>query len=443
MFKQTHFLKILTLALSLLSLTLFAQQPVAPLTSAEKKLVIDSICGRLTDVYIYPEAARKMVSVLSIKYHNGDYDIISDPSRFASKLAADLADVSQDRHVNITFDPAWVQASRKVMSKKDSLELVNRDFPNARADNFGFRKVAILDGNIGYLNLTKFYDPEMGGETAAAAMGFLSNTDALIIDLRQNDGGRADMVQLIASYLFDPDPVMIVDIYSRAGDEHRQDWTLPYVPGKRMADKPLYLLIGQATFSAAESFCYFLKNRRRGILVGQATGGGAHPVHHQMLTERFTIFIPFARPIDPITKSDWQGIGVTPNIAVAEKEALVVAHTDALKRVLKSQPENRNASWALAAMNVQVHPVSVSETVLKSYAGSYSGGIRTLTFEKGKMYVQRTGEPRYELVPLTSDTFSIPEMPYLQIKMTLENGKTIGLERQYNDGSVLKELKDK
>lgn len=422
---------------------LYGQSAQLPLTEAEKKMVIDSISKRLADTYIFPEAAQRMVLALSAKARKGDYKAIAVPSQFAAKLAADLVDVSHDQHINISFDPAWVQASKKTISKKDSIEMINRDFPNARADNFGFRKVAILDGNIGYLNLTRFYDPAAGGETAVSAMNFLSNTDALIIDLRQNDGGRGDMVQLIASYFFDPDPVMIVDIYSRAGDQHRQDWTLPYVPGKRLADKPLYLLTGKATFSAAESFLYFLKNRKRATLIGQPTGGGAHPVQHVMLTDRFTMFIPYARPIDPITKTDWEGTGVNPHIVVPENEALLAAHVAALEGIMKGQAENRNAAWALAALKAQISPVVLSDARLKSYTGSYSGGIRNLSFEKGKLYVQRSGGPRYELVPLTSDSFYIPEMPYLQIKVILEKGKIIGLERHYNDGSILKDLKDK
>ncbi|MDR6784989.1 hypothetical protein ABIE26_003687 [Pedobacter africanus] len=422
---------------------LYAQKPQLPVTEAEKKLVINAISKTLTDMYIFPEVAQKMVSALSARSNSGAYDALTSPSQFAAKLAADLVDVSHDQHINISFDPAWVQASKKAISKKDSLQLINRDFPNARADNFGFRKIAILDGNIGYLNLTRFYDPATGGETVVSAMNFLSNADALILDLRQNDGGRGDMVQLIASYFFDPDPVMIVDIYSRADDQHRQDWTLPYVPGKRLAGKPLYVLTGQATFSAAESFIYFLKNRNRAILVGQPTGGGAHPVRHTMLTDRFTMFIPYARPIDPITKTDWEGTGVSPHIAVPEKEALTVAHINALEGLLKGRIENRNAAWALEALKARVNPVLLPDAILESYTGSYSGGLRNLTFEKGKLYLKRVGEPKYELVPLNSNTFYIPEMPYLQIKITTVNGKIIGLERHYNDGSILKDLKDR
>jgi hypothetical protein len=442
MHKKNYHFKILTLVFLLFSMTLFAQDPVASLTTTEKKQVIDSIVKRLTDVYIFPEAAQKMVAALSAKFIKGDYNAISSPSQFAGKLAADLVDVSHDRHINITFDPAWVQASKKVISKNDSLELLKRDFPNARADNFGFRKVEILDGNIGYLNLSRFYDPAMGGETAVSTMNFLSNTDALIIDLRQNDGGRGDMVQLIASYFFEPDPILILDIYSRAGNEHRQDWTLPYLPGKRIADKPLYLLTGPGTFSAAESFVYFLKNRKRATLVGQTTGGGAHPVQHQMLTDRFTIFTPYARPIDPITKTDWEGTGVKPHIAVPEREALLIAHISALEQVLKDPGQNLSATWALEALKARVNPVAVPQAVLKSYTGSYGAGTRRLTYEKGKLYVERAGESKYELIPLTMDTFYIPETPFLRIRMNVENGKTIGLTRQYNEGSNLKDPKD-
>ncbi|MGK6344398.1 S41 family peptidase [Chryseobacterium sp. DT-3] len=441
MHRRIHFL-ILILALLPFSLTLYAQKPATELMAAEKKLVIDSVSKKLKDIYIFPEVAQKMVTMLSAKYNNGDYDAITDPAQYASKLAMDLENVSQDRHINITFDPAWVQASKKAMTKKDSLDLASRDFPNARADNFGFKTVNILDGNIGYLNLTRFYDPAMGGETVTSAMNFLANTDALIIDLRENGGGRGDLVQLVASYFFDSKPIMIADVYSREDNQHRQDWTLPYVSGRRMIDKPLYLLVGPATFSAAESLCYFLKNRKRAILVGQVTGGGAHPVHHQMLTDRFTIFVPYARSIDPVTNTDWEGTGILPHITVPEKEAMTVAHIAALEGLLKGQAENRSTTWALAALKAHIKPVIIPEATLKSYTGSYAGGIRKLTYEKGELYVQRSGEPKYKLIPLTVDTFHILEIPYIHIKINVENGKSVSLVRRYRDGSNLKDSKD-
>lgn len=421
----------------------YSQQSVVALTSTEKKQVIAAIKQKMTDIYIYPETGRAMNATLSALEKKGSYDRITDPGAFAAKLREDLVAVSHDRHLNITFDPDWVQASKKILSKQDSLELIHKDFPNARADNFGFKDLRILDGNIGYLNLTKFYDPALGGETAAAAMNFLNNTDALIIDLRHNGGGYGDMVQLVASYLFDTEQVLILDLYSREDDRHKQDWTLPYVQGKRMPEKPVYVLIGPETFSAAESFTYFLKNRKRATIIGEKTGGGAHPVHHQALTGRFTIFIPYGRPIDPITKTDWENTGVLPDIAVSAKNALLNAQVKALDSLLVTVQNNTNAAWALAPLKAQQHPVVIPQGALLSYAGSYSGGVRKLLLEDGKLYFQRAGQSRYALEPLTDDLFMVPEIPYLRIKISRQNDKVTGFIRLYQDGSNFTENRDK
>ena len=418
------------------------QQSVMPLTATEKKQVIGTIIQKMTDIYIYPERGRKMNDALSALEKKGTYDQITDPAVFAAKLREDLVAVSHDRHLNITFDPDWVQASKKTLSKQDSLELIHKDFPNARADNFGFKEVRILDGNIGYLNLTKFYDPALGGETAAAAMNFLNNTDALIIDLRHNGGGYGDMVQLVASYLYSTEQVLILDLYSREEDRHKQDWTLPYVPGKRMPDKPVYVLTGPETFSAAESFTYFLKNQKRATVIGEKTGGGAHPVHHQVLNGRFTIFIPYGRPIDPITKTDWENTGVIPDLAVPAKDALLTAQVRALDSLLATQPANANAAWALAPLKAAQHPIVIPPAVLRSYAGSYSGGVRKLLLEDGKLYFQRSGQSKYTLQPLAIDLFRVTEIPYLRIKISKQGDKVTGFIRLYQDGSSFTENRD-
>src|SRR5207248_11591709 len=122
-----------------------------------------------------------------------------------------------------------------------------------RAVNYGFRKVELLAGNIGYIDLIGFAPADVGWETAAAAMRFVADTDALIIDLRDNQGGSPEMVALICSYLFDNQfqSVHLNDIYSRVDNATHQFWTLPYVPGKRYADKPVYVLTGKQTFSSA------------------------------------------------------------------------------------------------------------------------------------------------------------------------------------------------
>jgi C-terminal processing protease CtpA/Prc len=181
-----------------------------------------------------------------------------------------------------------------------------------------------------------FADPDICGPTATAAMNFLASSDALIVDLRQNGGGEPAMVALICSYLFDQ-PTHLNDLYERKGDTTAQYWTLPYVPGKRLAGKPVFVLTSSRTFSGAEEFTYNLKNLKRATIVGETTGGGAHPVSGHKIDEHFSIGVPFARAINPISKTNWEGAGVEPDVKAPGAEALDVAKKLAMEAVRKAR----------------------------------------------------------------------------------------------------------
>ena len=100
------------------------------------------------------------------------------------------------------------------------------------------------------------------------------------------------------------------------------------VLGKRFVDKPVFVLTSKATFSAAEGFSYALKNLKRATLIGETTGGGAHPVEPHRIDDNFFIIVPSGRSISPITKTDWEGTGVEPDVKVPAASAL----DEALKR---------------------------------------------------------------------------------------------------------------
>jgi len=173
---------------------------------------------------------------------------------------------------------------------------------------------------------------ELGGETAAAAMNLLANTDALIIDLRKNGGGDPAMVQLVCSYLFSQ-RTHLNDIYSRPDNRTEEFWTKTDMPGKPYGDKPVFVLTSSRTFSGAEEFSYNLKNLNRATIVGETTGGGAHPVNARRLGKDFLIMVPFARAINPITKTNWEGTGVKPDVEVPAAQALKVAHLLAVRAI--------------------------------------------------------------------------------------------------------------
>ena len=180
---------------------------------------------------------------------------------------------------------------------------------SARIDNYGFKEARILDGNVGYLKFNYFSAAQEAFQVAVGAMAFLANCDALIIDLRENGGGNPEMIQLLSSYFFAGEPRHLNSFYYRLDEKTEQYWTLPYVPGSKLAETDLYILTSSYTFSGAEEFTYNLKNMKRATIVGETTGGGAHPVKMEILNDDFIISVPYARAVNPISKTNWEGDG--------------------------------------------------------------------------------------------------------------------------------------
>jgi retinol-binding protein 3 len=191
-------------------------------------------------------------------------------------------------------------------------------------DNCAFDKVEILPNNIGYIKFNAFMDASFCGPTVVAAMGFVAHSDAVIFDLRQNGGGQPAMVTLVASYLFDQ-PTHLIDIYNRKEDSTTQNWTLSYLPGPRLTRQPVFVLTSKRTFSGAEEFAFDLKNQKRATIVGETTGGGAHPVSGHPVGDYFMVGVPFAKSLDPVTKTNWEGTGVEPDVKVPADDALTTA----------------------------------------------------------------------------------------------------------------------
>lgn len=227
----------------------------------------------------------------------------------------------------------------------------------AARQNFGFAKVERSAGNIGYMDVRNFPPVAVAADTAAAAFSFLANTDALIVDVRNNSGGQPGMVAFVSSYLFTA-PTHLNDLYNRLTGETRQSWTLPYVPGKRFTGKDVYVLTSPRTFSAGEEFAYTLKHLKRATVIGENTEGGAHLVTPRRITDHFTMAVPVGRPINPVTKSNWEATGVEPDVRVSSADALTIAHLRALEAQQQRLPADaimlRNeVASAIAALKTQ------------------------------------------------------------------------------------------
>lgn len=428
----------------LLASQLSAQQKVEPLTPKEQQTVVDSISSKLNATYVFPEIAMKMVSNIESKLRNGNYKSILDPQEFATTLTTDLQAISNDKHLRVTFAPERIAEQQQTITVEDSIAYLNRYISNMKRNNFGFKEVKIMAGNIGYLDLRSFSNVEYAGETAVSAMNFLSNTDAIIIDLRNNGGGSPAMIQLITSYLFGSDPVHLNNFYWRPSDQNSQTWTLPHVSGTRSPDTPVYVLTSGRTFSAAEEFSYNLKHLKRATLVGETTGGGAHPGGSVVATDRFMVWVPTGRAINPITNTNWEGTGVSPHIKTPAADALDVAYTKALELLIKnSKEENLKAfyEWPLAKLSLKTNPVTLDAKSLKAFAGTY--GPRIVTFKNGKLFYQRGSGTKYELLPYSNNEFILKGLDSFRIRFLAEGNKITALQGLYENGRTDKNAKGK
>ena len=310
------------------------QAPTAPpdvtIDAATRTQVIEAALKRLNEAYVFPEVAAKMEQAVRQRISAREYDQITSAKELANKLTEDLQVVSKDKHLRVRYShrPIPVMPERKEPTAEE-LERMQRELSRI---NYGFEKLERLPGNLGYVEFRGFTDPKGGADTVAAVFNFLANTDALIIDLRRNGGGRPEMVALISSYLFGPEPVHLNSLYWREGNRTQDFYTQKDVAGKRYGNKDVYVLTSNYTFSAAEEFTYNLKNLKRVTIIGETTGGGAHPGGGARLHDHFSMFVPSGRAINPITKTNWEGTGVEPDIKVPADQALKVAQLTALKK---------------------------------------------------------------------------------------------------------------
>jgi hypothetical protein len=304
----------------LIALALLASLPPATDVKVDAALlarVLDGIEAKLAEFYVDPDLAEKMIVAMRRHQQNGEYSGISDGETLAFRLTKDLRAVSGDRHLRVFV-------SARPLPQRDPSEddpPSEDDRSHLLAENCGFERVEHLPNNIGYVKLNFFGAPSVCGPTATAAMGLVANADALILDLRENRGGEPAMVSYVLSYLF-ANRTHVNDIWERKTNKTTEFWTKPEVPGKKFLGKPVYVLTSRLTFSGGEEFAYDLKALKRATIVGEATGGGAHPTAPKRLDEHIGIKVPVERAINPVTHTDWEGTGVQPDIQVPAVLAL-------------------------------------------------------------------------------------------------------------------------
>ncbi len=382
------------------------------LTAETRKTIVENISGLLEENYAFPEAVPKMAAYIREKLEQGSYDGIVDASEFSRMLTVDLQNVSQDLHLGVLYRPEMAAELAKHEQAQDADEDTQAQlWAQCGSDNYGFKRVEHLPGNIGYVDIRQFAPVSQGGEKAVAVMGFVADSDALIFDLRQNGGGDPFMVQLIESYLFAGEPKLLLTMYERPLDRHQQIWTLSHVPGKRLPNVPVYILTSGSTFSGGEDFAYTLKHLGRATVVGEVTGGGGHVVDFKVVHEGFIISLPTGYPTHPVTKSNWEGTGVEPDISVPRKDALRTTHIHALESLIEKSQDGeqiRRLRWELERVKITYAPPTVPEAILSRYVGKYGNWVVAL--RDGVLFTSRENRrDDLELIPMSETSFIVDD----------------------------------
>jgi retinol-binding protein 3 len=324
-------------------LGLFAQIRIDPdakplvITPEQRTAAAKAILKLFDEGYVFPEKASDVRKTIEAKLSDKEYEAITTGQALAEKLTSDIVAITKDKHVRVrcSTEKLPVSGRRPEPSAAERKQMQEE----MRSRNAGFVKVERLPGNVGYLRLDGFMQPEAGKEPLAASMQFLKNTDALIIDLRYNGGGTPMMVRDVCSYFFDEHPVLLNRMFFRQGNRTEEFYTHPTVPGPKYLNKEVYVLTSAFTFSGAEECAYNFQTQKRATIVGETTGGGAHPGGMMPVADHYLIFIPNGRAVNPITNTNWEGVGVKPEVEAGAEKALETAHQLAIKKLMSSKDE--------------------------------------------------------------------------------------------------------
>lgn len=323
-----RFVNRLAILATVLALQSQASLHADPINRQQRTAVLTEAARMIETRYSLRDRAASVAAALRADAAADRFRDIAEAGAFADAVSARLQEVSRDGHLALDYAPATPAGQ----ATTPAFEAAEMERWYGAHLNHGFEKIERLPGNIGYLDLRVFAPNNMAGDVTAAAMTILAQSDALIIDLRQNGGGSG--IALMAAYLFDGGTHPLSGVYDRVSDKVTTENTPQWVPGRRFGStKPVYILTSRRTFSAAEAFAYDLQALRRATIVGEPSGGGANPFEYRPIGAGFFLSLSEQTSINPITGGNWQDVGVRPDLAVPADQALQAALAHARERL--------------------------------------------------------------------------------------------------------------
>jgi hypothetical protein len=384
--------------------------PLRAAPATEPRAVVEQVATLIENNYFDATRSAAIAEDLRTQARSGRFDSLRDPRDLATAVTARLQ--PRDHHFRLSWSPAAAPPDSANPGPAQSLETLER------RNAYGFRRVEMLPGALGYIDLRTFADfsftksNEPARQAADAALALISSADGVIIDLRNDSGGSPNMVGYLVSAFTPPDANIYNTFRQRdtAGSERpKQPYSHPRL------DVPLYILISGRTASAAESTAYTLQAAKRAVIVGEISAGAANPGGEFPVGGGFNIFISTSAAINPITGTNWEGVGVKPDVPVNPEKALERAEILALEAMLAQDPNSVETRWVLEALQAEAAPPSSPKPPLTDYVGTYTGGA-SIVVQNGELGLRRERRPPWPLVSIHGDMFAVRDEPYRRVQ---------------------------
>ena len=419
MFKQTGTFRALATVGALVCTTALANAQAASLDAATRREVIDTITAQVERIYVDADTGRMIAAKVRDRFRAGGYDSVADPARLSQLLTADLRSVNHDLHLNVSYSTGNPGGGGRAGG--GALGFLGK------SNHFALGRVDVLPGNIGYMEVNGFSVDQAARDAIVGALKYLQTTDALILDLRRNRGGDANLVNFLISHFTGPDTLASLTVKIRQGNRVFTRYTLASVPGPRRPDVPLYVLTSRATGSAGEDCAFVLKNLKRATVIGDRTAGAGHNVSIVPSGHGFQTGISFSRVSDARTGQEWEQVGVQPDVKVDVNTALDVAQSMALKAIgAKADDAIRPAiEQLLETVDARVRGHEVPAAKLASYVGEYDGNRRLFVSNNKLMYEAPIGGLAEPLVPISDSVFVASTQARLTFSRDANGGTTL------------------
>lgn len=401
--------------------------------------LIASINASLKTNYVFPDKAQGISKALTAQAKANAYAKVSkDPQKLARQIQADMNKIYQDPHMLVEYNPDFALRDQGVvkLSQEEIKQAQNHD----KEINYLFKKVEYLPGSIGYVAFNGFVEHVAGAKPIiASALGFLANSKAIILDLRENGGGEPEMVSQMESYFFKEKTPMNA-LIKRANQDTTFYYADPAKTNGLTLTMPVYILTSKRSVSAAEDFSYAMQQAKRATVVGEVTGGAAHPAMPFSVGQGFVVHIPFARPSNPVTLTDWEGTGVIPDVKVDAAKALAKAQELIFKdrqATAKTEKEKQEQQFLLNLLHVNEDLGSLPLGEFDKFTGTY--GPLAIYREGNKLFCNINGTIT-ELAHISKNLFVLDEGAHIEF-MKDSNGTYPHARLFVKNGGVFKEVR--